>query len=136
MGDGRPDPTAAESGGVLIVDDDFILVEYLHDVVAQSGHAVCGTASTADEAVALALSRRPSAVLMDVRLRGPRDGVDAAIEIQRVTRPAIIYITGSNEPQTIARLKETKPYAILIKPIVPEQLQAALQGMTDGRARG
>lgn len=132
MGDGRSLPGASGAGGILIVDDDFILVEYLHDVVEQAGHTVCGTASTADEAVALAVARRPTAVLMDVRLRGPRDGVDAAIEIQRLTGPAIIYITGSNEPQTIARLKETKPLAILIKPIVPEQLQAALEEM-DGR---
>ena len=46
------------------------------------GHEVVAIAVSADQAVQLAERERPDVVLMDIRLAGPRDGVDAALEIR------------------------------------------------------
>lgn len=118
--------TEARARTVLIVDDDFLIVEYLRDVVADFGYVVAGTAATAGAAVDAARALQPDLILMDVRLRGRRDGVDAAVQIHTEMGVPIIFITGSNEPETIARINEDSPTGVLIKPIMPQHLKDAL----------
>ena len=55
---------------VLVVDDEFLIAQGLCLQVEDMDLAVCATAATADDAVALAQAHRPELVLMDMRLRG------------------------------------------------------------------
>ena len=64
---------------ILVVDDEYIIAAGLCAQIARIGMKVCGIAGTANKAIALAQKHRPSIILMDMRLRGQRDGVDAAI---------------------------------------------------------
>jgi DNA-binding NarL/FixJ family response regulator len=118
--------TASSKGRVLIVDDQFLIVEFLKIWVETYGFEVCGAARSAAEAVEAAILHRPDYILMDVRLDGGRDGIDAAIEICKSIETRIVYITGSSEGPTIARINEDHPYAILIKPIDPAELGRVL----------
>lgn len=111
---------------VLVVDDEFIIASSLCVQVEEMGCDVCGTAATAQEAIDLARSHRPDIVLMDVRLRGAEDGVDAALEIHRTVGSKVIFITGSREPATMARIALDHPAGVLFKPIYGQQLKNAV----------
>lgn len=63
---------------VLIVEDEQLIAEYFRIVVEQLGYRVCGIASSATQAIALASREKPSVIFMDVRLSDESDGVDAA----------------------------------------------------------
>jgi CheY-like chemotaxis protein len=106
---------------VLVVDDEAIIAELWCLHVEMMGLEVCGAAATADEAVSLAEAHRPAVVLMDVRLRGAKDGVDAALAIHESVGSKVIFITGSQEPSTMERIRLDHPAAVLIKP-VPDRL--------------
>ena len=123
------------SDRVLIVDDEALIAEVLRMHVENMGMEVCATAATASAAIALAEEHRPSVVLMDVRLRGEKDGVDAAIAIHQTVGSKVIFITGSNEQTTRSRIQEDHPTAVLFKPFSVRQLQTALQSAL-GDARG
>ena len=112
---------------ILIVDDEYLIALGLCAQVEDMGMAVCGTAATADDAVALAQEHRPVIVLMDMRLRGDKDGVDAALEIHHTVGSKVIFITGSREPATMARIQLDHPSAVLFKPISGQQLRAAVE---------
>ena len=112
---------------ILIVDDEFIISESLGLQVEEMGFEVCGTAATAQTAVELAKAHRPDVVLMDVRLKGPEDGVDAALEIHRTVGSKVIFITGSREPATMARIQLDHPAGVLFKPIYGQQLRGAIE---------
>ena len=112
---------------VLVVDDEHLIALSLRLTLEEMGIEVCGTAATAVKAVELAQRHRPGIILMDVRLRGERDGVDAALEIHRTLDVAIIFITGSREPETVARIHQDHPAAILFKPILPIHLREAIE---------
>ena len=112
---------------VLVVEDEFLIAELLSGMVEDMGLVVCGNAATADDALALAVRPRPRFVLMDVRLRGAKDGVDAAIAIHREVGSHVIFITGSREPGTVARIQADHAFAVLFKPIMFTQLRAAMQ---------
>ncbi len=87
------------------------------------GLKVCATAVSADQAIREAQTHRPRLVLMDMRLLGEKDGVDAALAIHETVGSKMIFITGSNEPSTMARIQEDHPTAVLIKPIADRQLR-------------
>lgn len=108
---------------VLIVEDEFLIAEILAAYVEDLGVPVCGRATTGDEAVALAVQHRPAVILMDVRLVGERDGVDAALAIYDAVGSRVIFITGSREPSTVDRINLDHPYAVLFKPMTEYQLK-------------
>ena len=112
---------------VAVVDDEFIIAEGLTIQLEDLGMSVCGTAATADEAIALAQEKRPAVVLMDVRLQGEKDGVDAALAIHEEVGSKLIFITGSREPATMARIQLDHPSAVLFKPISDRELRSAIE---------
>ena len=113
--------------GVLIVEDEPIFAEMLSAMIGSMGIPICGRATCADDAVRLAQMFAPELVLMDVRLAGKRDGVDAALAIRRFAMMPIIYITGSRETTNIERIKTDHPAAVLFKPFQYEQLKKVVQ---------
>jgi DNA-binding NarL/FixJ family response regulator len=112
---------------VLIVDDEFLIVIGLSMLVEEMGMVFCATAATVDEAVALAQKHRPSIVLMDMRLQGVKDGVDAALAIHETVGSKVIFITGSKEPATTARILLDHPLGVLFKPVSDRQLRGAIE---------
>lgn len=113
-------------GAVLIVEDEFLIAELLSSMLEDMGLEVCGTAATADEAVAMTEAQLPALVLMDVRLKGGKDGIEAARAIRQSTGTPVIFVTGSGEPATVQRIAQHQPAAVLFKPIRFEQLRTAV----------
>jgi AmiR/NasT family two-component response regulator len=111
---------------ILIVEDQFLISEYLRIWIDVFGHDVVGVATSAVQAVQLAVELKPDIVLMDMRLDGERDGVAAAREIFDLISTRIIYITGADKPGVVSRIGEDHPFQIIAKPIDPAELQGAL----------
>jgi AmiR/NasT family two-component response regulator len=112
---------------ILVVDDDFLIAEGLCIQVEEMGLQVCGTAASADEAVALSQKFRPSVVLMDMRLQGTKDGVDAALAIHDTVGSKVVFITGSREAETLRRIALDHASAVLFKPVADNQLRNAIK---------
>ena len=112
---------------VLVVDDEQMIVLGLCAQLEEMGMEVCGTAATADEAVAMAAKYRPKVVLMDMRLRGERDGVDASLAIHEQVGSRVIFITGSREPTTLQRINGDHPWFVLFKPVSFRQFQTTVE---------
>ena len=112
---------------ILIVEDEFLIAEGLRFQVEEMGKAVCAIVATADEAVAAAQTHRPGLVLMDMRLRGEKDGVDAALAIYDTVGSKVIFITGSREPATMERIHTDHPAAVLFKPLSDRQLRNTIE---------
>src|SRR4051794_37934673 len=87
----RPTPVSdspdAECAGnaraprILLVEDDYFVALELEHELSDAGFEVIGIATTAEEAVNIGKSENPDLAIMDIRLGGHRDGVDAAIEL-------------------------------------------------------
>jgi DNA-binding response OmpR family regulator len=68
-------------GRVLVVEDEALIALSLADMLESMGFTVCGTADNVRSAVDMADRDAPDLVLMDIRLRGKGDGIDAARQI-------------------------------------------------------
>lgn len=114
----------------LIVEDEFLIAESLRTQLEVIGCQVCGVAPTADKAVELAIEHDPGIILMDVRLAGDKDGVDAAMAISKLMSSRIIFVTGSREQATIDRIAaKGHAAATLFKPVPFLQLQRTIQAV-------
>lgn len=110
----------------LVVDDEFLNADLFSMQLQDMGVEVCGTAASAAEALTLAVKHQPRLVLMDVRLKGEKDGIDAAVAIHKAVGSHIIYITGSREPAVQQRIAQIHPAPILFKPVRFDQLKKAV----------
>jgi DNA-binding NarL/FixJ family response regulator len=110
----------------LIVDDDHLIAEHLRTLVEGFGFSVCGVAHDGQTAIETAVNLQPDVILMDVRLGGELDGVDAAIEIFKRARSRIIFVTAYSDPPTVERMKRNNPSGILIKPVDRAELKRVL----------
>jgi two-component system, response regulator PdtaR len=114
----------------LIVEDEFLIAQSLKTQLEALGCEVCGVADSADKAVELAIKHDPGIIMMDVRLSGDGDGVDAARAINKLMSSQIIFVTGSREPATINRIAaEGHAVATLFKPVPFLQLQRTIQAV-------
>ncbi|QJE72519.1 response regulator [Aerophototrophica crusticola] len=79
---------------VLIVEDDAVTALMLQNVLSDMGCEICGLASTAPRAVALADYHRPDVALVDVRLAKGTDGLAAAKEMRDFLKLDVLLMTG------------------------------------------
>lgn len=110
----------------MVEDEYFVGLEIEHHLV-RAGFGVVGIASGADEAVELAERHRPNLVVMDVRLRGADDGVDAAIRIRERFGIASVFATAHSDPVTRQRAERAEPAGWLRKPYPQHELIAAVK---------
>jgi len=125
--------TASASGRVLVVEDDHLVAMALEQALLDAGLVVVGIAASADEAVATALGQRPDLAVMDVRLLGARDGVDAAIF--NGTGIRCIFATAHSDASTRRRAQVAQqPLGWLAKPYTPRTLVQAVRNDSLGAA--
>src|SRR5216117_3093203 len=118
---------ADRTRSVLIVEDERIVAKDLQQTLAGMGYDAFGIASSAEEAVARASERCPDVVLMDIRIKGRRDGVETAEILRQRFRVPVVYLTALADDGTIDRAKKTEPYGYLLKPVRPAELRSAIE---------
>jgi len=111
----------------LVVEDETLIAEELAERLRRLGFSVAATVDSADEAIRIAVQERPDLVLMDIRLKGERDGVHAAAEIRRLVNAPVIYLTAYSDQITLDRVKDTHPYGYVLKPFHERELQVTIE---------
>lgn len=111
----------------MVVEDERIVAKDLEMTLRRLGYEVCLTASSGEAAVELVESNRPDLVLMDVRLRGGMDGVEAARLIQFRHDLPVVYLTAFADEVTLRRSLETQPYGYLVKPFQEKELHTTIE---------
>ena len=112
---------------VLIVEDEAIVSMDLRYKLEAMGHLVLAEVGSGEEAVEAASRLLPDVVLMDIRLNGKMDGIDAAGEIRRQLNIPVVYLTSHADNDTLARVKATEPSGYILKPFFDAELRAVVE---------
>jgi two-component system, response regulator PdtaR len=110
---------------VVVEDEPFVRLD-IEAVLIAAGHEVVAIADTADGAVAMADRERPDLMIMDVRLLGLRDGVDAAMEIWQRFGIRSLFASANLDAAMRARASRANPLGYVDKPFVASTLLSAL----------
>jgi PAS domain S-box-containing protein len=101
---------------ILIVEDEAIVAADLAGILRRMGYEINGTTPRGEEAINLAREQRPDLILMDIRLAGAMDGVEAAGIIHRELDLPVIFLTAHSDQATLERAKLSEPFGYLLKP--------------------
>ena len=110
---------------VLVVEDEGLIAHDIATRLQAMGHEVVGTAGTAEEA--LEMAAQADIVLMDIRIDGPVDGVEAAARIREQYHVPVVFLTAHSDRPTLERAKVTGAFAYLVKPIAQASLNTAIE---------
>jgi DNA-binding NarL/FixJ family response regulator len=111
----------------LIVEDEALIAMNLKTGLLRAGHRVCGVAGKAEQAVEMARREHPDVILMDIRLLGETDGIEAARQIATFSSAPVIFTTGYSNPALKERAMALKPAAYLVKPVDVRQIHTVLE---------
>jgi DNA-binding response OmpR family regulator len=64
---------------------------------------------------------------MDIRLRGEKDGVEAAEEIRMKVDVSIVYVSAHSDRQTVDRAKISDHDGFILKPFHRRDLQSTIE---------
>jgi CheY-like chemotaxis protein len=119
---------------VLVVDDDPAVAVVLEDMITAAGGESVGIITSALAAIGAAAVISPDVVLMDVRLPGAMDGIEAAGIIQTRGSAAVVIITGAaSDPEIRSRLRSLEEVEIIVKPVLENELCAAILRASSAR---
>ncbi|MRG94503.1 ATP-binding protein [Polyangium spumosum] len=112
---------------IFIVEDQRIVAADLENTLLSLGYDVAGSAASGERAIEKVLASRPDLVLMDIRLEGKMDGIQAAERIRAELDVPIVYLTAYADEETILRAKTTSPFGYLVKPFNERELRGAIE---------
>lgn len=112
---------------ILIVEDEALVAEDIKDILEELGYNVPAILDSGEQAVVKAGEFKPSLVLMDIRLKGKIDGVQAAQQIWNRFKIPVIYLTANSDKHTLTRAKETAPFGYVTKPFREKELHTAVE---------
>ena len=115
------------SARILIVEDEVIVREDLRDQLEAHGYEVAGVAATGRDALAKASETHPDLVLMDIKLHGSMDGIEAARQIRAQLDLPVVFLTAFADKRTVERAKVVYPYGYVIKPFNDRALWATIE---------
>jgi diguanylate cyclase (GGDEF)-like protein/PAS domain S-box-containing protein len=112
---------------ILIVENENIVAWDIQNILEGLGYTVTAIASSGAEAIQQVAATNPDLVLMDIRLQGEMDGVEASEEIYSRFNIPVVYLTAHADETTLKRAKITEPFGYIIKPFQEKELNATIE---------
>lgn len=119
---------------VLVVDDQYPIRRMVRWSVEHAGFEM-HEASNGEQGLALALTIRPSLMLLDVMMPGRFDGLEVCRQLRARPEMAntwIVMLSGNDAPQDREKGKQVGANAYLAKPFKPAQLSNLIEKLVNG----
>ncbi|MCU0319115.1 MAG: response regulator [Flavobacteriales bacterium] len=111
---------------VIIIEDETIISFGYRLQLEGLGFEVVGSARSSEEAEALLQEVHPDIIIMDIYLKGDKNGLELAQEIHAKEEIPILFLTASTKPEIIEAIGHLKGCHYLSKPINSDSLEDVL----------
>ena len=112
---------------ILIVEDESITAEAVKRTLEYLGYPDSSVVTSGEAAVEEAQKNNHDLVLMDIKLKGGIDGIEAVRRIRSFSDIPVIYITAITDKATLERAKKTEPYGYIHKPFEEKELFSTIE---------
>ena len=114
---------------ILIVEDEPLIGMMLAENVRELGGRVSRIVSNSEAALVAVRQDRPDAILMDINIAGPQDGIETARVILAEQPIPLLFFTGHQYPELIERARSVSPVGIVDKLDTTEAIQNAIASL-------
>ena len=112
---------------VGIVEDEMLIAQEIASALTTFGYNVTEPAISYTEALGMIVSEQPDILLLDVQLKGSKDGIELARKVKEDYNIPFIFLTANADTATVDRAKELNPHAYLVKPFGKGELYASIE---------
>lgn len=112
---------------ILIVEDEALIAQGIEEELMNFGYEITSKVSYGEKVRAEVEKDRPDLVLMDIKLKGKMNGVEAANQIKSSFNIPVVFLTAYDDRQMLEQAKQATPYGFLAKPFRPQELNAAIE---------
>jgi serine phosphatase RsbU (regulator of sigma subunit)/DNA-binding response OmpR family regulator len=116
-----------EKARIVIVEDEGLVALGIKDGLENMGYEVPAIAETGESALLRVRECKPDLILMDIRLKGQMDGIEAAEIIRKKYFVPVIFLTAHSDDGTLQRALGSESYGYIIKPFDERTLHAAIE---------
>jgi CheY-like chemotaxis protein len=120
-------PLSSNGWKILVVEDEAIIALDIQSILSKLGFSEPEVVHSGEESIQKVASGRPHLVLMDIKLKGKLDGIQAAHEIFYQYNVPVIYITAFGDEATLQRANGTARYGFITKPFEETDLQSTIE---------
>lgn len=110
-----------------IVEDEFFIANSIVKLLQEMNYAVTKPAVSYEEAVEMLRGEKPDLVLVDIQLRGKKDGIELARYINEHYSVPFIFLTANSDSAIVEKAKKVRPSAFLVKPFTREDLYTSVE---------
>ena len=121
-----------ESTRILVIDDDPRTLRFVRDALSRAGFAPVVTGDPLNLPRHIR-AERPALVLLDLMLPGG-DGIELMEQLPELSELPVIFISGYDRDETMARALEAGAADYIVKPFSPTELVARVRAALRGRA--
>jgi len=111
---------------ILVVEDESIVAMELVDRLQKMDFEIVGIFDSGDKAIAKAKEFIPDLILMDIIIKGEKDGIETASTIRKSLDIPIVFLTANSDPKTLERAQAEAPYGYILKPFKEGELQITI----------
>ncbi len=112
---------------VGVVEDEMLIAHGIVQALTALGYESTEPAISYTEALGMIVDERPDILLLDIQLKGHKDGIDLARRVKEEFNIPFIFLTANADAGTVARAKSVNPHAYLVKPFNNDDLYAAIE---------
>jgi len=112
---------------ILVIEDERVVARDIQRALIELGYDVPATAATAQQALDIAAEHHPQVAVVDIRIRGPHDGITAAKMLRERHETAIVFLSAYTDSATMLRAREIGACGYLSKPVRATDLRRAIE---------
>jgi CheY-like chemotaxis protein len=112
---------------IMIVEDEAIVGEELKISLEDMGYTVTSIVKSGEQAIEKAEQDCPDLILMDIRLKGQMDGIEAAELIRSRLGIPVVFLTAYADDDKLERAKLTMPFGYILKPFQDRDLEVTIE---------
>jgi PAS domain S-box-containing protein len=112
---------------IMVVEDEVIVAMELQSTLQDLGYFVADPVVRGEDALALVAELRPDLILMDIKLAGDIDGIEAAARIRDLHHVPVVFLTAHSDESTLQRAKASQPFGYLVKPFTRAELRTTIE---------
>lgn len=112
---------------ILVVEDEILVADDLRETLENLGYWVPAIATSGEDAVLQVAATQPNLILMDIRLPGKIDGIEASYQIREYFNVPIVYLTANADRPTLDRIKASQPFGYILKPFDERVLSTTIE---------
>ena len=112
---------------IMIVEDETIVAKNIEERLTQMGYNVCASLTSGEKAVHESGRLHPDLILMDIKLQGKLNGIEAAEQIKTQYHIPVVYLTAFADNDTLQQAITTEPFGYIIKPFDENALYSTIE---------